>query len=66
VTALMLAGTVRHDCQPPVLAMAKSPTGGLVMLSSRTCTSPLIPAPAPEATRAMNWRAGVVPKSTRL
>ena len=33
-------------------------------LSSRTSTSPLTPAAAPEATRAMNWCAAVLPKST--
>src|ERR687898_2017129 len=59
-----LPGIVRQLCQPPVLATAKLPTGAAVRLSSRTSTSPLTPAPAPEATRALKVRAGVVPKST--
>jgi hypothetical protein len=66
VTALRFAGTVRQLCQPPVLAMAKSPTGGLVRLSRRTCTRPLTPPAAPEATRAENCLAGVEPKSMPL
>src|SRR4051812_5810925 len=59
----MLAGTVRQDCQPPVLAMAKLPIGALEGLASRTSTSPLTPPAAPEATRATNCVAAVLPKS---
>src|SRR5215470_6866214 len=54
VTAEILAGTVRHACQPPVLAIAKLPIGALFTLSSRTSTRPLTPPAAPEATRAEN------------
>lgn len=64
VTELMLAGTVRQDCQPPVLASEKLPTGALVRLSRRTSTRPLTPLPAPLATRATNWVAAVEPKVT--
>src|SRR5438046_3038851 len=60
----MFAGTVRQDCQPPVLATPKLPIGALPRESSRTSTRPLIPPAAPEATRAMNWVAAVDPKST--
>ncbi len=64
VTPLMLAGTVRQLCHPPVLAMAKSPMGGLLRLSRRTWTRPLTPLAAPEATRAENCPAAVAPKLT--
>ena len=60
----MFAGTVRQLCHPPVFATAKLPTGAELRLSSRTSTRPLTPPPAPEATRAVNCRAGVPPKST--
>ena len=52
VTVPMLAGTVCQLCQPPVEAMEKLPTGVAVGLSRATSTRPLIPAAAPEATRA--------------
>ena len=61
----MLAGTVRQLCQPPVLAIAKSPIGVAVGLPSRTWTSPLTPPAAPEATRALNCVAAELePKFT--
>src|SRR5690242_5801271 len=62
----MSAGTVRQVCQPPVLAIAKLPTGVAVGLPSRTCTSPLTPAAAPDATRALKRVAPAVPKLTAL
>ena len=45
---------------------AKLPTGALPRLSSRTSTRPLTPAGAPDATRATNWCAAVLLKSTPL
>ena len=60
----MSAGTVRQVCQPPVEATAKLPTGAAVGLPSRTCTRPLTPAAAPDATRALKRVAPVVPNAT--
>ncbi len=60
----MFAGTVRQLCQPPVLAIAKLPIGAAPGLSRATWTSPLTPLAAPDATRALNWVAPPLPKST--
>ncbi len=49
-----------------MLAIAKLPIGALERLSSRTSTRPLTPLAAPEAARAENWWAGLLPKSTLL
>src|SRR5436309_7937876 len=60
----MFAGTVFQVLQPPVLAIAKLPTGALAGLSSTTSTSPLTPAAAPDATLASNWLDPPLPKLT--
>src|SRR5947208_159866 len=60
----MLVGSERQVCQPPVLATAKLAATGADGLSSLTWTRPLTPLAAPDATRAVNWVAGVEEKST--
>ena len=66
VVPFTLAGTVRQLCQPPVLAIEKLPTAGLFRLSRWTSTRPLTPAPAPDATRALNCVSADEPKLTLL
>src|SRR5436190_23974004 len=64
VTPDMPAGMLVQFCQPPVLATENDVTGAFDRLSRRTSTRPLMPPPAPEATRPQNVCAAEEPKST--